>query len=219
MDASAVYALTPAGAQVHTLLGDATVSHHDLGLLHLPTGSLVASDPTSLSLTDEPLAPAVPAGPYPVELRVAELESGDQRTICAIVRFDNDEPDQWRAPASPSRRERAQARDEPWGYPIDSGTGSFCDARAVPLMRTLLDDWIDHDDRGLVIFDVMSEHYVSTWSWANVALDGETNIVAFSTGIGDGVGVTTFGFRHGRPLPVLGLTEFGLLDDGRGDGD
>jgi hypothetical protein len=187
------------GARVRTLLGDATVAHHELGVVRVPSGTLVAADPTSLP--EGACAWPVPAGVHPVELRVAELDGGDQRSICAVVRFGGGEPDEWR-PATPAE------------YPIDSGTGSFCDARAVPAVSALVDAWVDEgDDREFLIFDVMAEHYVHTWSWANVPVGDELNIVAFSTGIGDGAGVTVFGFRRGRALPVLALTDFLLLDD------
>ena len=54
--------------------------------------------------------------------------------------------------------------------------------------------------------------YSHTRSWAQLDLDppNEVNVVAFSSGIGDGLYPTYFGFKEETPVCVM--TEFILLD-------
>ena len=92
---------------------------------------------------------------------------------------------------------------EVFGYGVDAGTGCFVDA---PAAESLEDSEI-HDR---LTADI-ERTYRHTWSWANVrVLDDGANVVAFSSGGGDGFYTSWWGLdATGEPLCLV--TDFGLL--------
>ena len=66
-----------------------------------------------------------------------------------------------------------------------------------------------------MINQAISAAYVNTWGWANVSLEPEiaSNIVAFSTGLGDGAYLTYLGYDANN-VPVCFTTDFALIDIG-----
>ena len=57
------------------------------------------------------------------------------------------------------------------------------------------------------LIDQMDRTYVPTWSWANVEVGDRRNVVMFSTGLGDGIYSSYFGYDE-RGNPVCLVTDF-----------
>jgi hypothetical protein len=57
----------------------------------------------------------------------------------------------------------------------------------------------------------MQETYIDTWCYANYSLNDDCNVVMFSSGLGDGVYGSFWGF-DGTPTPVCLVTDFGITE-------
>ncbi|HEX9937912.1 MAG TPA: DUF4241 domain-containing protein [Longimicrobium sp.] len=180
-----------------------TLSLHPLGDLVLPTGQIVASDP--FIADDLPYTRGVAPGRYPVLVNVARINT-DSRVAYAIVRFSGQRPVRWEMALYPERDPATLREDEIVGYGVDSGAGCFIDAGTVRILveRTTA-DYGENQDLG----ERMAKTYVDTWSWVNYVLDPDTgaNVIAFSSGWGDGVYPSYWGLDE-TGAPVYLVTDF-----------
>jgi hypothetical protein len=213
IDPAPLYAMTAvAGEHIATLVGDGTVHHQALGDLLLPSGRLVAYDPSDWAPEpQQPFAQPVAPGGHPVELRVVRLADGDARTLCAVIRFGAEEPERWELALLPGQDVARLETGEVFAYPVGSGTGCFCDPKATPQLLKMVNEWMDDDQSALALHQAMSDTYVDTWEWANMALGDDVNVVAFSTGIGDGAYPVWLGYGASSSLPVVAINDFGLI--------
>jgi hypothetical protein len=197
------------GKVIRTEQWEVTLRSRPLCDLLLPTGRVVACDPFT-SPDAEPFAREVPPGSYPVTLSVAHFDDGDQRVAAAMVRFAGREAVRWEMALAPEDDPAELGEGEIFGYGVDSGSGCFMDEAAA---ESLLDR-VESDER---YFDEMAAEmekaYVDTWSWASL-VPGETepsNVVAFSSGVGDGRYASYFGLDEGGHVVSL-VTDFSLFE-------
>jgi len=180
-----------------------TLSLHPLGDLVLPTGQIVASDP--FIADDPPYTRGVAPGRYPVLVNVAQINT-DSRVAYAIVRFSGQRPVSWEKALYPEHDPAAPGGNQLSGYGVDSGAGCFIDAGTVKILveRTAADGGENQD-----LTERMAETYVDTWSWVNYVLDPDTgaNVIAFSSGWGDGVYPSFWGLDQ-TGAPVCLITDF-----------
>lgn len=195
------------GREIDTEIGRVTLRLRGVGELLVTTGRVVACDP----LTEperEPFTRVVPAGRHSVVLSVAHFEDGDQRVAAAMVRFGDERPARWEM-ALLAEQELAELDEgEVFGYGVDSGTGCFMDEEAA---RGLLRKMDEEEDYYEEVIDELDKTYVHTWSWASMEMsDSGANLVAFSTGVGDGLYASYFGLdAEGRPVSLV--TDFSLF--------
>jgi hypothetical protein len=83
------------------------------------------------------------------------------------------------------------------------------DAQAA---RGLLKKMDRDEDYWQRITDTIEEEYVPSWGWANMVMSRTTgaNLVAFSTGWGDGGYPSFWGYDAGNEVACL-VSDFGLL--------
>jgi hypothetical protein len=191
----------------------ATLHSHSLGAVALPTGELATCDPLAGVYDASAFARRVAPGSYPVEVCVVEfMDDGDQRVAFAVVRLSSEDPVAWELALWPGQDLAALDAGHYFGYPVDAGTGCFASREALAQLSEIL---ASHFERTPAEDDplsaAMAPTYVHTWSWANLALDASTNVVAFSTGYGDGVYPTCWGL-DAAGAPVCALTDFLLID-------
>jgi hypothetical protein len=93
-----------------------------------------------------------------------------------------------------------------FGYPEDSGTGCFVDAGAARELDRKMSAEEGYYEQ---LTGDMHCTYVHTWSWLNTAF-GEGNLVAFSSGDGDGYYATYAGFEADREISVI-VTDFSIV--------
>lgn len=99
--------------------------------------------------------------------------------------------------------------DHYFGYPVDAGVGCFMDAKAGRELEALMKKKPDYYE---VLSAEMDKTYVHTWSWLNFKLgDGMQNIVAFSSGFGDGMYASYAGFDAESEVSVI-VTDFGVVE-------
>jgi hypothetical protein len=104
-----------------------------------------------------------------------------------------------------------------FGYSVDYATGCFIDAD-VPSMLVAQEaartDGADESEQFYDQLDAMqSKTYVPTWSWADLLVDEATgaNIIAFSSGWGDGCYPSYWGYDAADQRVAL-VTDFGVLN-------
>ncbi len=189
-----------------------TLHLHPIGELVVTSGHLVACDPLAMPDTS-PLADPVPPGRYPVILSVAEWPSGDQRVACALLRLSEHPAVRWEMAAPQGQTLSALTPGETFGYPVDAGTGCFMDADASRALLAPVAPSAAGKDASDELLDVLDEHEVYTWSWADLTLDNTTgaNVIVFSSGWGDGFYSSYWGYDAAGQRVTL-VTDFGVLD-------
>jgi len=168
-----------------TLPRSITVIHQELGELELPDGRVVACDPHDPGF---PLARRLLSGRYPAQLRVADLGGHDQRTAAVLLRAGGDPPVRWE-PAGPELR-------------VDSATGCLTAPQAPP---AALHAPAAHGAQELdLLAEALAETARPTWCWANIAVGPHGNVIASSTGYGDGAYPVFWGLAaDGGPACLL----------------
>lgn len=186
----------------------ASLSLHPLGQLVMPTGQLFACDPFLVSSEEGPFTRTVPPGRYPVLVNVARMQSGDERVAYAIVRVADPPPVRWELALLPAHDPSELGDDEFFGYGVDSGTGCFMDASAAERLAERAAEIGDNQD----LEDQMVKTYVHTWAWVDYVLDADTgvNVIAFSSGWGDGMYPSYWGLDEAGAIVCL-VTDFGVF--------
>ena len=187
----------------------ATVRRHRVADLVVPSGHVVACDPLA-GPAPPPFDTEVAPGRYPVVLSVAQFRAnGDLRVAYAMLRFNERDPLRWVMATRPGEDVLSLPPGRVFGYGVDSGTGCFIDAAAVPALRARLDG-----DAGFsqAIIAELEQTYAPTWDWANIELDRESgvNLVCFHAGFGDGFYASYFGL-DAQGAPACLVTDFGVV--------
>lgn len=190
--------------KAHSLVEEHEITHLEYQSafdLIVTSGRLIACDPYYCG-DEKPFKERIPPGCYPVILCVAHFHNGDQRVALAALHISDNVPTRWEIATRPGE-ERATSH----GYCVDSATGCFMDADAVA--------WAAERTEGDPMFfeDLMT--HVPTWGWVNVAPNhsNAANVVAFSSGWGDGGYPSFFGY-DATDQPVCVITDFGVLEAG-----
>lgn len=196
------------GREIETEIGRVVLRLRAAGELTVTSGRVVACDPLVLHET-QPFTRAVPAGTFPVTLSVAHFEDGDRRVAGAMLRFREGEAASWELALHPGEDASELGEGEIYGYPVDSGTGCFMDDETARLVN----EHMDEEEFADALDDEMERTYEDTWAWANIEFDPDSgaNIVAFSTGVGDGLYASFFGLDAAGEVVCL-VTDFSLFE-------
>jgi Protein of unknown function (DUF4241) len=176
----------------------------DAGTLHLATGRLVAVDPflgPDVERFGVPFTATAPPGRYPVSLSIASRDRPRKTNtpapkgwVAAVKLTIRDDPVVvWELALQPGEDPATLRPDELFGFAVDSGTGSFLDASAVPALSRLsnpgpkLDQDSELDKIGP---EVLSKRVVNLV----VGPASDLNVVIFSCGMGDGLYPTWVGW-------------------------
>ncbi len=191
-----------------------TLHHHTLGELVLTSGKVVACDPF-VNPEGTPFAVQVSPGRYPVIVSVAALaKTNDQRIAYAMLKVSDQLPARWEMATTEGQNINELEEDEIFCYPVDSGTGCFMDTQAG---QHLLQRGKEGTDQ---LLGIMNQTYMLTWSRADMRVDDVTgaNIIAFSSGWGDGCYASYWGYDADGKIACL-VTDFGVLGPDEEDDD
>jgi Protein of unknown function (DUF4241) len=184
---------------------------YKIGELCLTSGKLVACDPLTLA-DSEPFIVDLTPGHYPVILSVAHIQrNNDQRLAYAILRLSEQTPVRWEMATKPGEDISSLKEGEVFGYGVDSGTGCFMDADAAQI----IDDSIYAEtEEEILVYQLLKrleKNKSRTWCWADMRVDDESqvNVIAFSSGWGDGIYATYFGYDAEGNI-VCVVTDFEL---------
>jgi hypothetical protein len=188
---------------------DIILKKQDLGLLYLPTGKIVANDPCAFFETDE-FTVTVEPDSYLVSISVAHIYT-DKRVAFAMIKFSDNKPVKWEMALTVGQK-TDETGDDDIGYGVDSATGGFMDKATADKIAELELEVYDKFEKQ---FD---DTYVHTYSYAigSITDSGQNEVVAFSSGYGDGGYPSYFGFDEaGKPCALV--TDFLVLDEDEDD--
>lgn len=177
------------------------VELRDAGKLRMPSGRLVAADPAFLDADAEHFTVTVPPGEYRVEVSVIRFvdEPAHERVAAAKLVVADAPVATWETALWPGQNALFLGDGEFYGYGVDSGTGCFADAAALP-------EEMDDD---------LLEKFEEVDPYVDVTLDGtDGNIIAFTTGWGDGSYPTWIG-RAADGTTVCFVTDMLVLNRAR----
>jgi hypothetical protein len=164
--------------------GTVVVEVPQLGTLRLPSGALVACDPTYLQpiepgatkiYTDQqsrdPFTVTVPPGDYPVVLSRFRWLRGSGPLEAAVKVWVSDGPvDQWEMALRAGEDPRTLRDGGFFGFGVDRGTGCFFDAAAASALSSQTAEFVLGPERSRELTDDASG----------------ANLIAFHSGWGDG---------------------------------
>lgn len=168
--------------------------------LWLPTGKIVAAD--GFIMGNQSFTRRVKPGRYPVTIAIAAFAS-DERIAFAQVRFSDRPVARWEMALVDGQDMSTLQPGYFFGYPVDSGTGSFADPEAVELINGA-------SDPEMIFFNEVSAKmdkvYRHTRSWVHIETP-KGSAALFSSGFGDGMYPSYFGLDDAEE-PVTLLTDF-----------
>jgi hypothetical protein len=161
------------------------ISTHSAGKLNLPSGRLVAADPSGLDAGQEPFVTTVPPGTYPVTVSLATFTDDPEHPFVAAARLDvaDRRPVTW----EPALRDEQDLLDlgygEFFGFPVETGTACFVDEDNRERLSGQADDlklrgrrFTNHADGDLIAWSSgWGDGYYPTW----IGRDHSGRVVAF----------------------------------------
>lgn len=183
----------------------ASVAVYQLPDLLLPSGRIRASD--FLVGGGEPFTRDVPPGRHPLALVAAKIDEGHERIALAVIRFSARSVASWEMAVTPGRDLATLKPGQVFGYGVDSGTGSFCDASAAPLLEQANEEDVGFPHR---VMAEMRRSHQPTRDWIHIETPNGS-AAGFSSGYGDGSYASYFGLDD-TGNPVVLLTDFNIVD-------
>jgi hypothetical protein len=173
--------------------GQAVVEVHEVGLLHLATGRLVAGDPFWVDTQAPAFTVTVPPGDYPVDVSMARTERRRADPgypgpaplgAAARLTIRQKRATTWEMALLPGEDIADLGPGEFYGMPVDTGTAAFLDASAVARWSRRLNRQAWEEDPESAEIDSA----IARSEPINVVVDRSTdlNLVIFSCGMGDG---------------------------------
>ena len=207
-------ALTP-GAWFESADGPLHVRPVLAGELLLPSGRIIATDPCYLSHLDDtpPFVRTVPPGRYPVWLAMARLQGEEptfERVACLVLQLRESSPARWELALRPEERLADLALGHFYGHGVDSGNACFVDAAAVEALNVAA--------RGTLYEEGVIGRYERD-EWRSRAVDVSiggavsANLIACSSGYGDGCYPSWWGFDEAGNVCALATDFFLLVED------
>jgi hypothetical protein len=188
------------GERLKTDQGEIALTVVDAGTLLLPSGRLLACDPL-FGLGADSYSRHFRPGEYAVHLSLAQFPDGGGCWISfARIQFGNRMARRWVATALPD--------EETSRFTVDSGTACVLDRRTARLLLRNLErnpDFLERTQPSLSGSD-------GDYSWTNVVVDPSSgaNVIAFSSGAGDGVFACYYRF-DGRGRLADFVIDFDML--------
>ena len=191
-----------------------TMSIHQAGELILSSGKIIVCDPLIGIDLRYHLKKTIKPGCYPVQLSVADFQpNSDPRIACAMVRFTDEATVKWEVATitdpNPNQKEEMIC------YGVDAGTGCFIDWDAAQTIEDQFSELEEFEGFCDQIITTMEKNSVGkhvTGGWANVRVNEATgaNIIAFSSGWGDGGYASFWGYDASGNITSL-VTDFDLF--------
>jgi hypothetical protein len=184
-----------------------------LGLLHLPSGRIVASDPFFAGIA-LPFGRTVPPGDYEVQLCMVTLPSFGERVALARVLF---QPGKRPVRFEEALKEYADSSR----YYVEAGLGSFMDEVTRTQFVEKMARFYHERPEGNYYTDVLAAEFKKSavrpddprdvGKWNMHVLPGSgLNVAMFASGLGDGSYASYWGLDDAGQIVSL-TTDFGIL--------
>lgn len=183
----------------------------DAGKINLPTGKIVACDPLITSEMPE-FQINFPTGEFTV---LVHKERESNCIAYVEICFNDNEIKNWKLATTSGQQIDELKEGEVFGYPVESGMGSFMDIETQECLNHL-EKKLFHR-KGADFMGIYEEFFHQHFFDENGAIDQyaflkpepekEGNIFAFETGYGEGFYASYIGFNENSE-PVKIVTEF-----------
>jgi hypothetical protein len=184
--------------------GPVTFVTRQMGTFRLPSGRLVACDPFWHEDV-RPFTRPVPPGEFPLTLVIADF--GNQLRIAfARLTFSAEPVVRWELALVEGQDPSTLAPGEIFGYGVDAGTGAFMDLDAWRAFGTRMDQ--DEAFADQLVDEMEKAGGVAGWLLFD---SGPGSVAMFSSGWGDGVYATYWGYDAAGNLAAV-LTDFYVVD-------
>lgn len=179
-----------------------------VGELEIISGQITACDPFVDTAT-RPFTQRVPLGNFPLRLAIAEIDNEVERVAFARIDFANMPVASWKIGVVLGNEVTDLEDIEALGYPVDSGVGCFMDTSvAVKLDKRFYEEQAYFDEI-LAACKTENEH---PWTVVDVhpEMQERGNMITFTSGWGDGVYASYFGYSAQGVLQCL-VTDFEIV--------
>ena len=180
----------------------------EIGNIQLPTGKIIAGDPFFTN-SIKPFARSVNPGSYPVKIYIAQIEPEHYRIAYAKIKFQPKMATNWILAVTNDIEIDVLSNlkdDEYFGFPVDSGLGSFTDEKTnEAFLKKIYKFYSENPDKNYYD-DLLAEEF-NTYSskskysrdlgdWNNHILNNtsDLNVIMFASGWGDGYYPTYWGY-------------------------
>lgn len=175
----------------------------NIGKIEVESGSLIASEPWWV-YDKHPFITKFPIGQFPVQLSMAKVNQNEFVAFSRILFSDRAVHD-WEFALKQGQQQIPIFGDSIYFYPVDGGIGGFMDDSSYNNFQAL-----DTASQSQVMEILTKELDKNQNLYANINYKN-INIIAFSSGLGDGGYATYIGFdKDGNPCRLL--TDFDLID-------
>lgn len=198
--------------------GRYAVKQEQVAELVAPSGRLIACDPCNVDPDSRkwgdavPFSRTVPPGKYPVILSVADDSKSDHGGVaCAMVRFREEKIGGWEMAVLPGQDPATLPLGRFFGFGVDTGMACFIDAATTEKLTKDIYDRLLLDELPKALYYDFSRGRKGK-DGVGLTVDSESggNLVAFSSGYGDGSYVSYWGIgASGEPSCLV--TDFGIL--------
>jgi len=178
----------------------------EAGALQLSSGRIKASDPF-VGLEHPGFTTDVPKGRFPVRLALVEGTNSHGRVAFARVAFSAAPVMRWEMAVTSNQDVATLKRDEYFGYPVDAGIGCFIDAAAAPAVAKRMKS---DEAWALSLLDSQTDRPARPSFHRVVEVKGG-NLIMFTSGWGDGLYASWFGYAADGTLAAL-ITDFNVVD-------
>lgn len=182
------------------------------GDLLVSSGCLVGRDPYTRASRGAYTA-TMPAGTYPVYLSLVRGDNREWVTAAASLHCREERPTRWEMAMRNGQRQVRLRPGQIFGYPVESGLGSFVDREGEALLQQT---FLQGDQETFELALEQSRHWIpdTTCEWGSITLDTQTgqNLIFFTTGYGDSVYPCYVGYSATGEL-IGFLTDFGVFDN------
>ena len=189
------------------VIGNMAVDVLDIGVVHFPTGQILACDPLVELEDTPPFIQTIPAGTYPVKICVVPSEKYGDRYACVKVEVSREKPARYELGMTGKEDlDEELGEGEYFGFGVDAGMGCVADIQTQATFKTYwakrLEEDPDIDPYNDLFCDLLEENAKAhpkyqgdCGDWLNWTVpDTDCNLPIFASGWGDGYYPVYFGY-------------------------
>lgn len=181
-----------------------------IGVLQVPTGNIVASDPFYVMDADtHPFERTVPPGRYPVVAGLADLGPWGERVAFARLKLAETLPVAWELAATALTKDAFRNH-----YSVDAGLGLFADQAAAERFGRAQTRFSATNPSGNYYDEVLApcfQAHGDNWCDHRPDAGSDLNVIIFASGLGDGLYPSYWGLSATRETVCL-VTDFQMFD-------
>ncbi len=189
------------------VIGNMGVDVLDIGVVHIPTGTIFACDPLVELEDTPPFMQTIPPGAYPVKICVVHSEKYGDRYACVKVEISKEKPVRYELGMTGKENLNEELCDDDYfGFGVDAGMACVADIQTQKAFKIYwakrLEEDPDIDPYNDLFCDLLEEnaknnpkYQNSHGDWLNWTVpDTDCNLPIFASGWGDGYYPVYFGY-------------------------